>query len=284
MKTSQSIIAAAIAASVSLIVLGCGGGSSSATGPAVTTGRPPASTAPVSPASSPTLPVAPKTTVTVDSLNGPRSLTVPLATPVGSAYDTLPSNITGEASLALWPMVASINTYTSLQGKLAADRFPTGVWPINFRYTSTTTNDRSDPTNGASSSNFACSLDMVAGALVATINGRTFSAPIDDSPTYTALDFGNPTTGDGFRVNISPTATASYQPATQRYMHLLVQADNPYVDPTYGPKNAGPLMKIFANYEGFVPGMPAGSTKLLVEVTDTKTGFFTHYGCADQLI
>lgn len=67
---------------------------------------------------------------------------------------------------------------------------------------------------------------------------------------YTALDCGNPTTGDGFRVYISPTATASYQPATQRYMHLLVQADNPYVDPTYGPKNAGPSMKIFANYEG----------------------------------
>ena len=284
MKTSKSIIAAAIAASVSLIVLGCGGGSSSATGPAVTTGRPPASTAPVSPASSPTLPVAPKTTVTVDSLNGPRSLTVPLATPVGSAYDTLPSNITGEASLALWPMVASINTYTSLQGKLTADMFPTGVWPINFRYTSKMSTDRSDPTSGTSSSNFACSLDMVAGALVATINGRTFSAPIDDSPTYTALDFGNPTTGDGFRVNISPTATASYQPATQRYMHLLVQADNPYVDPTYGPKNAGPLMKIFANYEGFVPGMPAGSTKLHVEMTDTKTGFITYYGCADQLI
>ena len=284
MKTSKSIIAAAIAASVSLVVLGCGGGSSSATGPAVTTGRPPASTAPVSPDSSPTPPVAPKTTVTVDSVNGPRSLTVPLATPVGSAYDTLPSNITGEASLALWPMVASINTYTSSEGKLTADRFPTGVWPINFRYTSTTTNDRSDPTNGASSSNFACSLDMVAGALVATINGRTFSAPIDDSPTYTAIDYGNPTTGDGFRVNISPTATASYQPATQRYMHLLVQADNPYVDPSYGPKNAGPSMKIFANYEGFVPGMPAGSTTLIVDVTDTKTGFFTQYGCADQLI
>ena len=284
MKTSKSLIAAAIAASVSLIVPGCGGGSSTATSPAVTTGRPPASTAPVSPDSSPTPPVAPKTTVTVDSVNGPRSLTVPLATPVGSAYDTLPSNITGEASLALWPMVASINTYTSSEGKLTADRFPTGVWPINFRYTSTTTNDRSDPTNGASSSNFACSLDMVAGALVATINGRTFSAPIDDSPTYTALDFGNPTTGDGFRVNISPTATASYQPATQRYMHLLVQADNPYVDPKYGPKNAGPSMKIFANYEGFVPGMPAGSTKLHVEMTDTNTGFITYYGCADQLI
>ena len=101
----------------------------------------------------------------------PRTFTVPLATQIGTTLDTLPSAITGEASLALWPMVAGVNAHKDFAGKLTADQFPAGIWPIYFKYTSKTSSDRTDPTNGTSRRNFACSLNLGAGALVATVDG-----------------------------------------------------------------------------------------------------------------
>jgi hypothetical protein len=222
--------------------------------------------------------------VTVNSTNGPRTFTVPLATQIGSALDTLPSDITSEVSLALWPMVAGVKGYSDVAGKLTAGQFPPGIWPVHFKYTQKVTTDRNDPTNGATSSSFACSLDLVAGALVATVDGRTFSAPIEDLPTYTADSFGNPATGDGYRVLVVPTLTAYYGPATQRYLTILAETYNAYVDPTYGPKNAGPSLSLSTIYSGFIPGTPAGSTTMFVKSTDTKTGVFTSYRCKDQLV
>jgi hypothetical protein len=222
--------------------------------------------------------------VTVNSVNGPRTFTVPLATQIGSAVDTLPSDITSEVSLALWPMVAGVKAYQDVAGKLTADQFPPGIWPVHFKYTQKVTTDRNDPTNGATSSNFACSLDLVAGALVATVDGRTFSAPIEDLPTYTADSFGNPATGDGYRVLVVPTLTVYFGPATQRYLTILAETYNAYIDPTYGPKNAGPSLSLSTIYSGFIPGSPAGSTTMFVKSTDTKTGIFTSYRCKDQLV
>ena len=294
MKTSKSVVSVAIAASLALSACGGGGGG------ITTTASPPANTttsnvivaSPVTlPASAPASstpaavpPVAPTTTVTVNSVNGPRSFTVPLATKIGSALDTVPSDITGEPSLALWPMVTAIKGYEDVAGKLTVDQFPPGIWPIHFKYTQKFTTDRNDPTHGTSSSNFACSLDLVAGALVATVDGRTFSAPIDDLPTYTTESFGNPVTGDGYRVNVVPALTSSYGPATQRYLTILAETYTAYVDPTYGPKNAGPSISLSTIYSGFIPGSPAGSTTMYVKSTDTKTGFFTSYRCKDQLV
>jgi hypothetical protein len=293
MKTSKSLVSIAI--STSLAVTACGGGSgdtTTASAPTTTasnTGNTasqvalPAS-APASSTSPVVTPVAPTATVTVNSVNGPRSFTVPLATQIGSALDTLPSDITGEVSLALWPMVAGVNAHSDVAGKLMADQFPAGIWPIHFKYTSKTTTDRNDPTSGASSSNFACSLDLVPGALVATVDGRTFSAPIDDLPTYTTDSFGNPVTGDGYRVLAVPTLTPSYGTATQRYLTIRSETYNAYLDPTYGPTNAGPSMSLSTIYAGFIAGSPAGSTTMYVNSTDTKTGVFTSYRCKDQLV
>ena len=294
MKTSKSLVPFAIAASLTLIACGGGGGGTTTTasapvviassnGTAASPVAVPASGQPssTSPAVSP---VAPTTTVTVNSVNGPRTFTVPLATKIGSALDTLPSDITSEVSLALWPMVAGVKAYQDVAGKLTADQFPPGIWPIHFKHTYKVTTDRNDPTGYSSSSNFACSLDLVAGSLVATVDGRTFSAPIDDSPTYTADSFGNPVTGDGYRVLVAPTLTASYGPATQRYLTIRAEAYNTYVDPTYGPRNAGPSMALSTNFSGFIPGIPAGSTTLFINSTDTKTGVFTSYRCKDQLL
>ena len=50
--------------------------------------------------------------------------------------------------------------------------------PIYFKYTQKFTTNRNAPTCGISSSTFACLLDLVAGALVATVDRRTVSAPI----------------------------------------------------------------------------------------------------------
>jgi hypothetical protein len=197
----------------------------------------------------------------------------------------LPSSITGEASLALWPMVAGVKAHQDVAGKLTADQFPAGVWPIYFKYTYKVTTDRNDPDNYASNSNFACSLDLVAGALVATVNGRTFSAPIDDLPTYTTDSFGNPIAGDGYRILVNSTLTSStYQLATARYITLLAETYTAYVEPNYGPKNAGPSLALTAVYSGFIAGSPAGSTTLYINATDTKTGVFTQYRCKDQLM
>ena len=271
MKTSKSLVPFAIAASLTLIACGGGGGGTTTTasapvviassnGTAASPVAVPASGQPssTSPAVSP---VAPTTTVTVNSVNGPRTFTVPLATKIGSALDTLPSDITSEVSLALWPMVAGVKAYQDVAGKLTADQFPPGIWPIHFKHTYKVTTDRNDPTGYSSSSNFACSLDLVAGSLVATVDGRTFSAPIDDSPTYTADSFGNPVTGDGYRVLVVPTLTASSGSATQRYLTILAETYNAYVDPTYGPKNAGPSLSLSTIYSGFIAGSPAGSDR-----------------------
>jgi hypothetical protein len=294
MKTSKSLVFFAIASS--LVLIACGGGSggtaTSASAPVVTTSNNgttaspvalPAS-APASATSAPIALIAQTSTVTVNSVNGPRTFTVPLATQIGSAVDTLPSDITSEPSLALWPMVAGVKAYSDVAGKLTAGQFPPGIWPVHFKYTQKVTTDRNDSTNGATSSSFACSLDLVAGALVATVDGRTFSAPIEDLPTYTADSFGNPATGDGYRVLVVPTLTASYGPATQRYLTILAETYNAYVDPTYGPKNAGPSLSLSTIYSGFIPGTPAGSTTMFVKSTDTKTGIFTSYRCKDQLV
>ena len=181
-------------------------------------------------------------------------------------------------------MVAGVNAHKDFAGKLTADQFPAGIWSIYFKYTSKTSSDRTDPTSGTSSSNFACSLNLVAGTLVATVDGRTFSAPIDDLPAYTAGSFGTPATGDGYRVFVGPTLTDSYVLATKRSIMMLAEANNTYVDPKYGPKNAGPSMTLRASYEGFVAGIPAGSTHLRIDTTDTRTGVVTYYGCRDQLL
>jgi hypothetical protein len=294
MKTFKSLVPVAIAASLTLIACGGGGGGTTTTSssPVVTASSNGNTASPVAvPASAPAsstsvavTTVEPTTTVTVNSANGPRTFTVPLATKIGSALDTLPSDITGEVSLALWPMVAGVKAYQDVAGKLTADQFPTGIWPIHFKYTYKVTTDRNDPTGYSSSSNFACSLDLVAGALVATVDGRTFSAPIDDSPTYTTGGFGAPVAGDGYRVLVVPTLTASYGPATQRYLTILAETYNAYVDPTYGPKNAGPSLSLSTIYSGFIAGSPAGSTTMYINSTDTKTGVFTSYRCKDQLV
>ena len=294
MKTSKSLVPVAIAASLTLIACGGGGGGTTTTSssPVVTASSNGTTASPVAvpaaaPASSTSVvvtPVEPTTTVTVNSANGPRTFTVPLATKIGSALNTLPSDITGEVSLALWPMVAGVKAYQDVAGKLTADQFPPGIWPIHFKYTQKVTTDRNDPTNGTSSSNFACSLDLVAGALVATVDGRTLGAPIDDLPAYTTDSFGNPMTGDGYRVLVTPTLTASNGPATQRYLDIRAEAYNAYVDPTNGPRNAGPSMALSTNYLGFIPGSPAGSTTLYINSTDTQTGVFTSYRCKDQLV
>jgi hypothetical protein len=294
MKTSKSLLLIAIAASLTVSACGGGGGATTTTAsaPAVIASSSGTAASPVAvPASAPASstspavsPVAPTTTITVDSVNGPRTFTVPLATKIGSALDTLPSDITSEVSLALWPMVAGVKAYSDVAGKLTAGQFPPGIWPVHFKYTQKVTTDRNDPTNGATSSNFACSLDLVAGALVATVDGRTFSAPIDDSPTYTTGGFGAPVAGDGYRVLVVPTLTASYGTATQRYLTILAETYNAYVDPTYGPKNAGPSLSLSTIYSGFIPGSPAGSTTMYIKSTDTKTGVFTSYRCKDQLV
>lgn len=285
MNTSKSLVAVAITTLLALSACGGGGGSTgSGSGSGTTPSPPPTSTGPVVQAPPVVIPATPTVNVTVDSVSGPRTFTVPLATQIGTTLDTLPSAITGEASLALWPMVAGVNAHKDFAGKLTADQFPAGIWPIYFKYTSKTSSDRSDPTSGTSSSNFACSLNLVAGALVATVDGRTFSAPLDDLPTYTADSFGNPLTGDGYRVFVAPTQTASYVLATKRSVMMLAEANNTYVDPMYGPKNAGPSMTLRASYEGFVAGIPAGSTTLFINSTDTQTGVFTQYRCKDQLI
>ena len=294
MKTSKSLVPVAFAVSLALTACGGGGGGTTTTtsAPVVTTSSNGTTALPIAvPASAPASsaspeipPVAPTTTVTVNSVNGPRTFTVPLATPIGSAVNTLPSDITGEPSLALWPMVTAIKGYEDVAGKLTADQFPPGIWPIHFKYTQKVTNDRNDPANGTSSSNFACTLNLVAGALVATVDGRTFSAPIDDLPTYTTDGFGNPVTGDGYRVLVVPTLTSYYEKATQRYLMILAETYNAYVDPTYGPLNAGPTISLSTIYSGFIPGSPAGSTTMYVKSTDTKTGFFTSYRCKDQLV
>jgi hypothetical protein len=299
MKTSKSIIPAALVAAIatSLALTACGGGGSDNTtsgsistptgsGGGATTSPTPVSPAPV--VQVPPVVTAPAptatATVTVNSANGPRTLTVPLATPIGSAQDTLPSSITGEPSLALWPMVAGIKAYEDVAGKLTAGQFPPGIWPIAFKHTYKITTDRNDPTSGATSSDFACSLDLVAGALVATVDGRTFSVPIDDAPTYTADSFGNPVKGDGYRLLVTPTLTAAYGPATQRYLTLQAETYNAYVDPTYGPRNAGPTMTLYSMYSGFIAGSPAGSTTHYINSTDTRIGVFTSYRCKDQLL
>jgi hypothetical protein len=294
MKIFTSLVPVAIAAFLTLSACGGGGGGTTTTasapvviassnGTAASPVAVPAS-APASSTSPAVSPVAPTTTITVESVNGPRTFTVPLATQIGSALDTLPSDINGEVSLALWPMVASVKAYQDVAGKLTADQFPPGIWPIHFKYTYKVTTDRNDPTGYSSSSNFACSLDLVAGALIATVDGRTFSAPIDDSPTYTTGGFGAPVAGDGYRVLVVPTLTASYGPATQRYLTILAETYNTYVDPTYGPTNAGPSLSLSTIYSGFIPGSPAGSTTMFVKSTDTKTGVFTSYRCKDQLV
>lgn len=284
MKTSKSLVA--VATTTLLALSACGGGTSSGsgTGSGTTPSPTPRSTAPAVQAPPVVIPATSTVAVTVDSVSGPRTFTVPLATQIGTTQDTLPSNITGEASLALWPMVAGVNAHKDFAGKLTADQFPAGIWPIYFKYTSKTSSDRTDPTSGTSSSNFACSLNLVAGALVATVDGRTLSAPIDDLPTYTANSFGNPLTGEGYRVFVGPTLTDSYVLATKRSIMMLAEANNNYVDPKYGPKNAGPSMTLRASYEGFVAGIPAGSTNLGIQTTDTRTGVVTYYGCRDQLI
>ena len=81
-----------------------------------------------------------------------------------------------------------------------------------------------------------------------------------------------------------PTQTDGYVPATKRFIMMLAEANNTYVDPKYGPKNAGPSMTLRASYEGFVAGIPAGSTNLGIQTTDTRTGVVTYYGCRDQLL
>ena len=285
MKTSKSLVAVAITTLLALSACGGGGGStSSGSGTGTTPSPPPTSTAPGVQAPPVVTPATPTVAVTVNSVSGPRTFTVPLATQIGTTQDTLPSNITGEASLALWPMVAGVNAHKDFAGKLTADQFPAGVWPIYFKYTSKSSTDRTDPTSGTSSSNFACSLNLVAGALVATVDGRTLSAPIDDSPAYTTGSFGTPATGDGYRVFVGPTLTDSYVLATKRSITMLAESYNNYVDPKYGPKNAGPSMALRASYEGFVAGIPAGSTNLRIETTDMRTGVVTYYGCRDQLL
>ena len=287
MKTSKSLVAVATTTLLALSACGGGGGSTSSgsdTGSGTTPSPPPTSTAPAVQAPPVVIPATPTVTVTVNSVSGPRTFTVPLATQIGTTQDTLPSNITGEASLALWPMVAGVNAHKDFAGKLTADQFPAGIWPIYFKYTSKTSSDRTDPTSGTASSNFACSLNLVAGALVATVDGRTLSAPLDDLPTYTANSFGNPLTGEGYRVFVGPTLTDSYVLATKRSIMMLAEANNTYVDPKYGPKNAGPSMTLRASYEGFVAGIPAGSTNLGIQTTDTRTGVVTYYGCRDQLL
>ena len=282
MKTSTSLVA--VATTTLLALTACGGGTGSGSGSGTTPSPPPTSTAPGVQAPPVVTPAAPTVAVTVNSVSGPRTFTVPLATPIGTTQDTSPSAITGEPSLALWPMVAGVNAHKDFAGKLTADQFPPGIWPIYFKYTSKTSTDRNDPTNGSSSSNFACSLHLVAGALVATVDGRTFSAPIDDVPTYTTESFGNPLTGDGYRVFVGLTQTDAYVPATKRSITMLAEAYNNYVDPKYGPKNAGPSMSLRASYEGFIAGITAGSTHLRISTTDTQTGVVTYYGCEDQLI
>jgi hypothetical protein len=295
MKSHKSLVTVAIATSFTLSACGGGGGGTTTTSsaPAITTSGSGTTASPVaipasasaSSASSAVTPVAATTTVTVDSLNGPRSFTVPLATQIGSAVETLPSDITGEVSLALWPIVAGAKAYEDVAGKLTAGQFPPGIWPVHFKYTYKVTTDRNDPTGYSSSSNFACSLDLVAGALVATVDGRTFSAPIDDSPTYTTDSFGNPVTGDGYRLFVGPTRTSStYELATKRSITLLADTYTAYVDPTYGPTNAGPSVSLSTIYSGFIAGSPAGSTTMYVKSTDTKTGVFTSYRCKDQLV
>ena len=284
MKTLKSLVA--VATTTLLALSACGGGTSSGsgTGSGTTPSPTPRSTAPAVQAPPVVIPSTSTVAVTVNSVSGPRTFTVPLATQIGTTQDTLPSNITGEASLALWPMVASVNAHKDFAGKLTADQFPAGIWSIYFKYTSKTSSDRTDPTSGTSSSNFACSLNLVAGTLVATVDGRTFSAPIDDLPAYTAGSFGTPATGDGYRVFVGPTLTDSYVLATKRSIMMLAEANNTYVDPKYGPKNAGPSMTLRASYEGFVAGIPAGSTHLRIDTTDTRTGVVTYYGCRDQLL
>ena len=287
MKTSKSLVAVATTTLFALTACGGGGGSTGSgggSGGGTTPSPPPSSTAPGVQTPPVVIPGAQTVTVTVNSVSGPRTFTVPLATQIGTTLDTLPSAITGEASLALWPMVAGVNAHKDFAGKLTADQFPAGVWPIYFKYTSKSSTDRTDPTSGTSSSNFACSLNLVAGALVATVDGRTLSAPIDDSPAYTTGSFGTPATGDGYRVIVGPTLTDSYVLATKRSITMLAEAYNNYVDPKYGPKNAGPSMTLRASYEGFVAGIPAGSTHLGIQTTDTRTGVVTYYGCRDQLL
>ena len=285
MKTSTSLVAVATTTLLALTACGGGGGGTgSGSGSGTTPSPPPTSTAPGVQAPPVVTPAAPTVAVTVNSVSGPRTFTVPLATPIGTTQDTSPSAITGEPSLALWPMVAGVNAHKDFAGKLTADQFPPGIWPIYFKYTSKTSSNRSDPTNGSSSSNFACSLHLVAGALVATVDGRTFSAPIDDFPAYTTESFGNPLTGEGYRVIVAPTQTDASVPATKRSITMLAEAYNNYVDPKYGPKNAGPSMSLRASYEGFVAGIPAGSTHLRISTTDTQTGVVTYYGCEDQPI
>ena len=287
MKTSKSLVAVATTTLLALTACGGGGGSTgtgSSSGSGTTPSPPPTSTGPVVQAPPVVTPATPTVAVTVNSVSGPRTFTVPLATPIGTTQDTSPSAITGEPSLALWPMVAGVNAHKDFAGKLTADQFPPGIWPIYFKYTSKTTSDRSDPTNGSFSSNFACSLNLVAGALVATVDGRTFSAPIDDFPAYTTEIFGNPLTGEGYRVIVAPTLTDASVPATKRSINMLAEAYSNYVDPKYGPKNAGPSMSLRASYEGFVAGTPAGSTTLFINSTDTQTGVFTQYRCKDQLL
>ena len=285
MKITQ--FAMAVTAAATLALGACGGGGSSSTsadtgGNVVGTQARSASSSPVTTVQPVVVPVVTQTsTVTVASANGTRTFTVPLATPVGSAQDTLPSSITGEASLALWPMVASIGSYKDVAGKLTADQFPAGIWPIKLQHTSKSGNDRSDPTLGSSSSNFACSLDLISGALVAIVEGRTLSSPIDDLPAYTTRSFGVPSTGDGYRSLVSQSSDGR---STKRYLELLVEAASPYVDPKYGPANAGPSMRLNAAYEGFIAGVPAGITKLNIYSVDQKTGFYTAYICSDQLI
>ena len=174
MKTSKSLVAVATTTLLALSACGGGGGSTSSgsgTGSGTTPSPPPTSTAPAVQAPPVVIPATPTVTVTVNSVSGPRTFTVPLATQIGTTQDTLPSNITGEASLALWPMVAGVNAHKDFAGKLTADQFPAGIWPIYFKYTSKTSSDRTDPTSGTSSSNFACSLNLGAGALVATVDG-----------------------------------------------------------------------------------------------------------------
>ena len=294
MKTSKSLIPVTIAAALALTACGGGGGGTTTTtsAPVVTSSSNGTTASPVAlPASAPAssssvvlTPVEPTTTVTVNSVNGPRTLTVPLATKIGSAVNTLPSDITGEPSLALWPMVTAIKGYEDVAGKLTADQFPPGIWPIHFKYTQKVTNDRNDPANGTSSSNFACSLNLVAGALVATVDGRTFSAPTDDLPTYIAGSFGTPEKGDGYRLIISPAQTAYYELATKRSIEMKAEAQNNYVHPTYGSMNAGPSLSLRARYDGFIAGIPAGSTKLLITTFSPPTGWSTQYRCEDQLI
>lgn len=175
--------------------------------------------------------------------------------------DTDPSNLRSEPAIAFWPLVAQLTqTHILTYRPFDSEDLPDGIWPIHFQSWEWT--NSIGARSGYRNDN-ACSLSKIGNTLIASVNGRTWSAAINGANDFQLSSNGDLMSSDGYATSLGVGTFGGARAA--RHLSFAAKDHLELVHPTYGAFDGGTNIQFWITYDPADANSGASATLLVTE-------------------